>query len=83
MLHMYKNDSFECKWIHHIESSLNNLGLGYIWVNQGCNVNCWWLKNTVSQCLSDQFSQEWKSNVDIASSCINYRLFKNELSYEI
>ena len=31
MLHMYKNDSFKCKWIHHIESSLNNLGLGYIW----------------------------------------------------
>ena len=35
-------------------------------LNQGCEVNCLWLKNTVSQCLSDQFSQEWKSNVDIA-----------------
>ena len=28
MLHMYKNDSFECIWIHHIELSLNNLDLG-------------------------------------------------------
>ena len=36
----------------------------------------------MSQSLSDQFSQEWKSNVDTASSCINYRLFKNELCYE-
>ena len=82
MLHMYKNDSLECKWIQHIETSLNNLGLGYIWLNQGHEVNCLWLKNTVSQCLSDQFSQEWKSNVDTASSCINYRLFKNDLCYE-
>ena len=36
----------------------------------------------MTQFLSDQSRQEWNFDVNNSSSCINFRLFKEELCYE-
>ena len=82
MLALHKDELVKCNWMHFIESTLNELGIGYIWLNQCDSINYTWLKNIVTQTLSDQRKQEWNSDVNSSSSCINYRLFKNELCYE-
>ena len=59
MFVMYTNNSVECSWIQCIESILNKLGLGYVWLNQCADIDFLWLKNRVTQSLSDQSRQEW------------------------
>lgn len=79
---MYSKNLIESKWIQCIELNLNTLGLGFVWLNQGCNINKSWLKHIVSQTLSDQYKQEWYSIVFESHKCINYRMFKTELCFE-
>jgi hypothetical protein len=63
LCNMYSKNLNESKWIQCIEANLNKLGLGFVWLNQGCNISKNWLKHIVSQTLSDQYKQEWYSMV--------------------
>ena len=55
--------------------------MGNVWISPK-NFNSNWLKNSLPLKLSDIFKQEWHSSVNTMSSCINYRLFKHEHSFE-
>ena len=34
ILALHKDELVKCNWMHFIESTLNELGFGYIWLNQ-------------------------------------------------
>ena len=72
----------DCKWFQHIISVLNHLGLGFVWLSQGIGINKIWLKNIVTQIQSDQFKQNWSSEVFDSSKCSIYRCFKTEPCFE-
>ena len=82
MLISYQHQNLNCNWIQNVESVLNNLGLGFVWITQGNGVSKSWLKNKVAQILNDNYIQAWQSNVFDSNKCINYRVFKTELYYE-
>ena len=49
---------------------------------QGIGINKIWLKNIVTQIQSDQFKQNWSSEVFDSSKCSIYRCFKTEPCFE-
>ena len=82
LLKLYQNKVISCCWIESIESILNQLGLGYIWISQGAGVNKNWLKTVTCNILNDSFEQVWHSNIFDSNKCTNYRAFKTKLCYE-
>ena len=75
------NDNIS-KWLLFVKKILDDTGLSFVWQNQGQNMSTEWLKQTLKQNLADQFVQEWYSEVDKSSTCLNYRIFKHELAFE-
>ncbi len=75
------NDNIS-KWLLFVKKVLDDAGLSFVWLNQGQNMSTEWLKQTLKQKLADQFVQEWHSEVDKSSTCINYRIFKNDFAFE-
>jgi hypothetical protein len=75
------NSTVNYKWLNHIKNILNQTGHTYIWTYQ----NSLLLTNTykhVKRVLIDQFVQKWHSQLENSSKGINYRLFKNDISFE-
>jgi hypothetical protein len=56
MISQRENVNF--KWINHIKSIFDNVGLSYVW-NQQNPIHLVELKLTVKQKLTDQFIQKW------------------------
>ena len=55
--------------------------MGNVW-DLPKNVDPNWLNKALKLRISDIFKQNWHSNVNNMSSCLNYRLFKNEHNFE-
>ena len=52
-----------------------------IWLNPAAiNPNCF--KKKIEQTLSDQYIQEWESQVNVMSSCITYKSLKSHFKQE-
>ena len=51
--------------------------MGNVW-NLPNNFNSNWLKKSLPLRLSDMFKQNWHSSVNNMSSCLNYRIFKQD-----
>ncbi len=77
---MQDSKLLECKWINFVKNTLFNLGLGYVWDNP--NVSPKWLIAIVKLRLIDAFKQKWYSDIYANDTCINYRIFKSDLSIE-
>ena len=82
MVKLYQNKEFKFQWIDNIKQTLNELGLGSVWLSQGNDINGTWLKRIVSNTLRDQFKQDWHASIFDSKKCINYRMYKNEPCYE-
>ena len=65
MLSQRENVNF--KWINHIKSIFDNVGLSYVW-NQQNPIHLVELKLTVKQKLTDQFIQKWYNLIATSST---------------
>ena len=69
------------QWIKFVQNILYECGLYNIWHNHEFH-NHKWLTMSVKQKLSDLFLNEWYSDIEKSSKCINYRLFKHNFCFE-
>ena len=77
LLSMYLSETYENKYLACIKTTLNEIGLSNMWLNQhNLDVNVTWFKEKVKRCLKDQYMQNWYMHVDNDEVFINYRMFK-------
>ena len=76
---MYEADVYEPKWVKNVKNIIDKCGFTNMWNNV---INPKWLKCALHLKLEDISKQEWISEVNSNSKCINYRIFKNELGFE-
>ena len=74
-------DNVQFKWLNFIKSIFERTGLNYLW-NQQQPVHSVQLKLTVKQNLTDQYVQNWFSQIENSSSGEFYGIFKNEFNVE-
>ena len=79
MLSQRENVNF--KWINHIKSIFDNVGLSYVW-NQPNPIHLFELKLTVKQKLTDQFIQKWYNLIATSSRGNLSGKFKMEFKLE-
>lgn len=79
---LFDKGIYQSPWLMEIKSTLDNIGLSYLWNCDLSFVSKSWLKNNVRLKLSDIFSQTWNEEVMKNSHCTNYRIFKNSLQIE-
>ena len=72
---------YDFGWLNKIKCILKDCGLCYIWDSQTTH-SVEWLKNTVQTNNTDRFIQQWFSDIEISSKCLNYRIFKNQFGFE-
>ena len=82
MHYLHVNVLFHSDWIKTVHITLNTLGLSDIWFIHDTFYSQATFKNKVKTRISDQFKQEWKSNIDISEKCLNNRLYKKEFCFE-
>ena len=64
-----------------IKLSLDNLGMGNIWLSQTfTSVNC--LSQHIKQRQYDQYLQIWRSNMSLSSRGKTYQIYKEQISLE-
>jgi hypothetical protein len=73
------NHNFQ--WINELKNIFVTCGMNNIWDTHDFP-NIKWLTLTVKQKLKDVFLNDWYSNLENASSCKNYRLFKDKFGFE-
>lgn len=74
--HLNEQRKINSKWLAHIKHLVNSNGFGNIW-DMHDEINAKWFIKSFKQKLVDQYKQNWNSLVDISSSGINYRIFKD------
>ena len=74
-------DIYKAPWICRIKKILDDTGMSFLWLTDN-NVNKSWLKNSVKQRINDISVQEWNSEVQENSHCINYKIFKKSFKFE-
>ena len=57
---------------------VDTCGLSYIWLNQNVNCKRNIFLNTVAVNFQNQFRQQWKSDIEESSKCLNYKILKIE-----
>ena len=77
---LFDGNSFQSKWLHKINSLLNNLGAAFLWNFEGISHKQ--LKSFVKRRLKDQFLQNWESEMRTNKLCTNYVLIKENFGQE-
>ena len=78
---LHEQNQHSSPWLKNIEQILNSCGMSNIWLNpNACDAN--WLKKKIEQTLSDQYIQEWESQINGMSSCITYKSLKPHFKQE-
>jgi hypothetical protein len=73
--------AYKSKWISYVESTMNNSGLGYIWLNEDPH-NITWFKETLKQRLSDIYLQKWSEEISNSGHCSTYKVIKEDYKLE-
>jgi hypothetical protein len=76
----YDVTAFKPAWLHFVKTSLDNLGLSFLWNCPAVSVNQF--KGMIKQRLRDQYAQTWRSTVDESGLCCYYRLFKQNYVFK-
>ena len=76
---------YNSKWITYVKTSLEDLGLSFVWITQGTldKSQQTWFKNTVNRQIKDRFITVWRAGTEASPNCINYRLFKSMFECEL
>ena len=82
-LKMYVDGSYKHHWIDFIQTTLDNLGLSFIFSQQG-NVNMGLnsFKSLINQRSKDHYIQQWNDEISTKVNCLCYRLFKTDFKFE-
>ena len=80
-MHDDANNPYCSKWLQSIKEILDSSGYGGFWENQE-DINGVWLKRAVTLRLKDMDKQNWLSDVNENTQCLNYRIFKDSLEFE-
>ena len=78
---LHVHNIFSSPWLLYVQSLLNDSGYGYVWENQQTN-NAGQFLREFKQRVFDQYRQTWAQETYESPKCINYRMFKSELSLE-
>ena len=70
---MHQNNTHQSAWLNCIRQILEQNGFGYVWLDQGLNIDHMYVKDTLYSCLQDQFVQEWIGIVDAGRTCTLYK----------
>ena len=76
----YVDGHYRLPWLEHIHSTLNKLGLTYLWQRQTVSENVF--KKMIKQRMKDQYLQSWNENIHNNNICYNYRMFKKDFRLE-
>ena len=80
---LYSDDVYKSPYLIGIHTTLNELGLSGLWIQQPHpNIQFTWFKRKIKQCLKDQYTQLWFSEIEGKQIYCNYRLFKETISTE-
>ena len=81
---MYIHNIFKSPWLENIYSVLNETGFSYLWFNQDqiSSNSIDSIQSLIQTRLHDQLLQVWSSDIFNSSKCINYRIFKTQLTFE-
>ena len=79
-MNLFRSEEYKLPWLEHVYSTLNNLGLTFLWHTQSVSVNIF--KNMIKQRMKDQYLQYWNDELNNNSLCFNYRMFKTEFCFE-
>ena len=72
---------YSSPWLINIERILSTCNMRNIWLDpKSCKPN--WLKNEITQKLTNIYKQTWINEINRKSSCITYRTFKTQLIFE-
>jgi hypothetical protein len=81
MLSMYHTDRYKHHWIIFVKNTLDKLDMSFMFDNQAEGVNFEWFKHAVKVRLTDQYKQEWYSEMYDNYNCVNYRVFKTRVRF--
>lgn len=81
LYHKHTFYSLNSSWINCMKSILDQCGLSYIWLSQN-TVSNHLLSKHVKCILSEQFKQNWRSDVLNSPKASCYRIFKTEHCFE-
>ena len=65
MLQIRADNTFSSPWLTFISTTLNNIGLSRVWLNQGANIRTGWLRNTLYSRLKDQYIQDRQRDLEV------------------
>ena len=78
MLSLQSKTKYTFKWIKHVETIFDEVGMSYIFKNQYAFCD----KIVVKQILCDQFIQKWYSDIQNSSRGLFYSIFKKQFCLE-
>ena len=85
LLKLYEQNIYQNSYIKFVKTTLDQLGLTYIWTNQTTQtitVSGDWLKEKLKRSLKDQFIQTFYAHIDNDAIFTNYRMFKTTFEKE-
>ena len=80
--HLNENGMYFSQWLNDIRMTLQNCGLDQYWDNQFDIPHLNSMKVRVKTALQNRYVQNWKTEVDLLSKCLNYRIYKDEFKLE-
>ena len=78
---LFTRKGLRFKWINKIMEIIVNSGWQYLWESQLAG-SIPSLKNLIWNKSTDLFIQNWYSEIQLSSQCINYRIIKNTQKFE-
>lgn len=75
------NISKTSKWLEYVKGVIINCGFSGIWNAQFVE-SPKWLVQSIKQKAKDLYINEWYNSINESSSCVSYRLFKEEFNLE-
>ena len=80
---LYNNGVYKSPYLSSIHTTLNNLGLSGLWIQQPhSHISFSWFKRKIMQSLKDQYSQNWFTEIEGKKMYSNYRIIKERISME-
>ena len=79
---MYNLGIYNSPWLSFVKSTLLSAGFGYVWRDQKIPRTLEYLKKKIKTRLKDQYLQTWTDDVASNAKCLNYRMFKSDISLE-
>ena len=79
---MYNLGIYNSPWLSFVKSTLLSAGFGYVRRDQKIPRTLEYFKKVFKTRLKDQYLQTWTDDVAPNAKCINYRMYKSDISLE-